>query len=37
MSTDATNIGTNALVSPPIALPSGQSQLSFRHNYAFGS
>ncbi|MGD0263089.1 MAG: hypothetical protein ABSD29_25265, partial [Verrucomicrobiota bacterium] len=34
-STDANNVGINALVSPPIFLPLGQAQLSFRHSYAF--
>src|SRR5262249_39780929 len=32
-STDATNIGLNELVSPPITLPPGSFQLSFRNNY----
>ena len=32
-STDATNIGVNELVSPPIAVPAGNAQLSFRNNY----
>jgi transposase-like protein len=34
-SNDGTNVGINALVSPPIALPLGQARLSFRHSYAF--
>ena len=34
-STDATNVGINALVSPPIFLPAGQAQLTFRNNYGF--
>jgi hypothetical protein len=32
-STDAANTGINELVSPPIALPAGAAQLSFRNNY----
>jgi hypothetical protein len=32
-SPDAANTGVNELVSPPIALPLGSSQLSFRNNY----
>ena len=36
-STDATNIGINELLSPPIALPPGQARLSFRHHYEFES
>src|SRR5205823_4498427 len=32
-SPDAANIGVNELVSPPIALPFGSSQLFFRNNY----
>ena len=34
-SPDATNIGINELVSPPIILPLGSSQLFFRNNYDF--
>src|SRR2546423_11048985 len=34
-SADANNMGVNELVSPPITLPSGPAQLSFRHSYAF--
>ena len=30
---DAATAGVNELVSPVIALPAGQSQLTFRHNY----
>jgi hypothetical protein len=32
-STDAANTGVNELVSPPIAVPVGSAQLSFRNNY----
>ena len=32
-STDANNVGVNQLVSPPIALPSGQATVAFRNNY----
>ena len=32
-SNDGANIGINELVSPPITLPAGASQLSFRNNY----
>jgi hypothetical protein len=34
-SADGNNIGTNELDSPPIVLPNGPAQLSFRHSYAF--
>ena len=33
-SKDAANVGINELVSPPILLSLGQSQLSFRHTYS---
>jgi PKD repeat protein len=36
-STDASAVGVNELVSPPISVPSGGGQLSFRHRYAFES
>jgi hypothetical protein len=32
-SPDANNVGLNELVSPPIVLPAGPSQLTFRNNY----
>jgi hypothetical protein len=32
-SPDANNVGLNELISPPISLPAGPSQLTFRNNY----
>jgi hypothetical protein len=34
-SADVANIGINELDSPPITLPNGSAQLSFRNNYSF--